>query len=87
MAKNNQQLQSALLDKLRSLELDFKYAYTRNDANNNPLSLFICIKCIGVSLTDLALLEPWGQFIVCPVSYNTLALFTALPDKNKKCII
>lgn len=87
MAKYHQQLQPALLDHLRSLELDFKYAYTRNDSNNNPLSLFICIRCIGVSLTDLSLLAPWGTFIVCPVSHNTLALFTALPEDIRKCII
>lgn len=80
-------LQPELLDLLRSLDLEYQYAYTTHDSNGNILSLSILVECAAISLDDLGRLLPWGIFIVSPHNDVTLELFTALPAAIEKCII
>lgn len=81
------ELQPELLDLLRSLDLEYQYAYTTHQDNNKPRSLSIRIECVAVSLGDLETLIPLGSFIVCPVNDVTLELYTSLPAEIEKCII
>lgn len=80
-------LNPELLDQLRYNNLEFQYAYTQHQPGNNPRSLCIRVECVGISLSDLDSLSPWGNFIVCPCNKQALELFTALPDDITKCII
>lgn len=81
------ELQPELLDLLRSLNLEYQYAYTIHEEDNKPRSISIRIECVAISLNDLERLEPWGHFIVCPVNHETLELYSSLPSDIAKCII
>lgn len=81
------ELQPQLLDLLRSLDLEYQYAYTIHEADNKIRSLSIRIECVAVSLGGLESLLPWASFIVCPVNDVTLELYTSLPAEIEKCII
>lgn len=87
MIRVTQQLQPEFLDLLRSLNLEYQYAYTTHNGDNKPQSITIRVKCAGVSWSDLESLSPWGNFIACPCNEDALELFTALPDDITKCII
>lgn len=81
------ELQPEFLDLLRSLDLEYQYAYTIQDDDNTPDCLYILIECTAISRSDMVNLLPWGSFIVCPHNDVTLALFTSLPADIEKCII
>lgn len=81
------ELQPELLDLLRSLDLEYQYAYTIQEDNNPPRSISIVIECTAISLSDLESLLPWGGFIVCPCNDVNLELYTSLPAEIEKCII
>lgn len=81
------ELQPELLDLLRSLDLEYQYAFTIRDDDNIPDSLYILIECTAISRLDMESLLPWGSFILCPHNDVTLALFTSLPADIQKCII
>lgn len=81
------ELQPELQDLLRSLDLEYQYAYTSLDSHGNIHSLSILVECAAISLDDLESLLPWGSFIVSPHNDVTLELFTSLPDDIEKCII
>lgn len=85
--KVNQELQPELVNLLRSCNLEYQYCYTMNAGDNKPRSIAIGVECVGISPSELELLEPWGHFIVCPVNHDTLELYTSLPDDITKCII
>lgn len=81
------ELQPELIDLLRSLDLEYQYAYTTHESDGNILSLSILVECVAISFDDLETLLPWGSFIVSPCNDVTLELYTALPSEVKKCII
>lgn len=87
MIRVTQQLQPEFLDLLRSREFEFQYAYTTHYGDDKPQSITIAVKCSGVSLSDLEILDPWGHFIACPCNDEMLELYTSLPDDINKCII
>lgn len=80
-------LQPDLLDLLRSLDLEYQYAYTIQEDKNPPRSISIVIECVAISLADLESLLPWGGFIVCPCNDVNLELYTSLPAEIEKCTI